>query len=78
VIERGNDGWPKRIRDVRDIPVITRRPLRNAHMVIPAGTEGTVYGSSRWNMLAFTGKKCECCSVQPRVHGCSRQDFDPV
>lgn len=79
MIQRGPDGWPILLRDVKDIPVLTRRELANGHMVIPAGTPGMVGTSgNRWNKLMFTGDKCECCKVQARMFGCGKKDFDPA
>jgi hypothetical protein len=73
-----SDGWPKLLRDIKDLPVETRRELGNGYMLIPAGTPGVIRHGSRWNKLMFQADKCECCGVQMRMHGCAKKDFVPV
>lgn len=73
---RGTGGWPRTIKEVKDIPVRTARDMRSGVVSIPAGTQGTVSGSARWNQLAFQAEACIRCQCAPRIIGCSPSDFE--
>ncbi|MGY3581392.1 hypothetical protein ACVIGB_000538 [Bradyrhizobium sp. USDA 4341] len=65
------DWAPKRLRDLHGMEVVTRYEMKNAYMVIPAGTRVTVHSGTAWHKLNIVGTKCECCGVSPsmsRVH----------
>jgi hypothetical protein len=55
--------WPRTLREVGTSRARTRRELRNAFGVIPAGATGTIRATNRWDDMTFTADPCGSCGM---------------
>jgi hypothetical protein len=54
------------MRDLKGRKVVTKAPLKNGWMAIPAGTTCTI--DSTWqNKVSITGDRCDCCKVKVSI-----------